>query len=97
MRYVGGVTRPKLARVIRVAEVATRSAPGTTRRTRRMAEISWVTVSWVATASSRSVESRARRVLPYKTPVASMTERTASKRLGMIRRAQTGAPIVRTE
>ena len=54
-------------------------APGTTRRTRRIAAISWVTVSWVATASSSRVESRARRVLPFKTPVASITERTASK------------------
>ncbi len=44
-----------------------------------MAEMIWVTVSWVATASSSSVESRARRVLPFSTPVASTTERTASK------------------
>ena len=52
---------------------------GTTRRTRRIAATSWVTVSWVATASSSSVESNARRVLPLRTPVASITCRTASK------------------
>ena len=44
-----------------------------------MAEMSWVTVSWVATASSSSVESRARRVFVFTTPVASITARTASK------------------
>ena len=48
-------------------------------RTRRMAAISWVTVSRVATASSSRVESKARRVLPFNTLVASITERTASK------------------
>lgn len=36
-------------------------------------------MSRVATASSRRVESSARRVLPFKTPVASITARTASK------------------
>ena len=44
-----------------------------------MAEMIWVTVSWVATASSSRVESRARRVLLLRTPVASTTDRTASK------------------
>jgi hypothetical protein len=44
-----------------------------------MAAINWVTVSWVATASSSRVESSARFVFPRRTPVASMTERTASK------------------
>ena len=39
-------------------------APG-----RRIAAISWITVSWVATASSKIVESKARRVLPFKAPV----------------------------
>ena len=53
-----------------VARAAIRSAaPGTTRRTRRIAAISWVTVSWVATASSKTTESNARRVLPVSTPV----------------------------
>ena len=41
-------------------------------------EISWVMVSWVATASSRIVESTARRRRPASTPVASITCRTAS-------------------
>jgi hypothetical protein len=41
-----------------VHTAATRSAaPGTSRATRRTAETSWVTVSWVATASARIVES----------------------------------------
>lgn len=44
-----------------------------------MTEMSWVTVSWVATASSSSVESKARRDLPLSTPVASTAARTASK------------------
>ena len=48
------------------------AASGTTRRTRRIADTSWVTVSWVATASSSSVESNARRRLPANTPVASI-------------------------
>ena len=40
------------------------------RRTRRTAEMSWVTVSWVATASSRIVESSALRcfVLALRSP-----------------------------
>ena len=41
--------------------------------------MSCVTVSWVATASSNTVESNARRVLPFNTPVSAITERTASK------------------
>jgi hypothetical protein len=36
-------------------------------------------VSWVATASSRTVESNARRVLPANAPVAVTTALTASK------------------
>ena len=35
----------------------TAAAPGTTRATFRTAATSWVTVSWVATASSNTVES----------------------------------------
>ena len=35
--------------------------------------INWVTVSWVATASSNTVESNARRVLPVSTPVSAIT------------------------
>ena len=49
------------------------------RRTRRIIDTNCVTVSWVATASSNSVESNARRVLPVSTPVAATTSRTASK------------------
>ena len=61
----------------------TSAAPGTSRRTRRIAPISWVTVSWVATASSSTVESNARRVLPVSAPVWATTALTASKiRLG---------------
>jgi hypothetical protein len=54
-------------------------APGTDRATRRTAAINWVTVSWVATASSRIVESIARRVFPVNTPVSAITTRTAAK------------------
>lgn len=36
-------------------------------------------MSWVATASSSTVESKARRVLPANTPVAATTALTASK------------------
>ena len=54
-------------------------APGTSRRTLRIAATSWVTVSWVATASSKMVESSTRRPRPLSTPVASTTWRTASK------------------
>jgi hypothetical protein len=57
----------------------TAAAPGTWRRTRRIAAISWVTVSWVATASSSTVESSARRVLPVNAPVCATTTLTASK------------------
>jgi hypothetical protein len=56
----------------------TAAAPGTSRAAWRMAETSWVTVSWVATASSRIVESTARRRRPRKIPVSSTTFRTAS-------------------
>jgi hypothetical protein len=59
------------------------AAPGTSRLARRIAAISWVTVSWVATASSKTAESSARLVLPFNTPVAATTSATASKiRLG---------------
>jgi hypothetical protein len=44
-----------------------------------MAPTSWVTVSWVATASSSSVESNARRCRPLRTPVWAITIRTAAK------------------
>ncbi len=54
------------------------AAPGTSRATLRMAETSWVTVSWVATASARIVESTARRRRPLSTPVSSITFLTAS-------------------
>ena len=36
-------------------------------------------MSWVATASSSTVESSARRILPLSTPVSAITSRTASK------------------
>jgi hypothetical protein len=49
------------------------AAPGTSRATRPMALISWVTVSWVATASARIVESTARRRRPVSTPVSAIT------------------------
>ena len=54
------------------------AAPGTSRATRRIAETSWVTVSWVATASARIVESTARRRRPFSTPVCSTISRIAS-------------------
>ena len=54
------------------------AAPGTSRATRRIAETSWVTVSWVATASARIVESTARRRRPLRIPVCSITFLTAS-------------------
>ncbi len=57
----------------------TAAAPGTWRRTRRIAATNWVTVSWVATASSSTVESNARRVFPVSTPVCATTSRTAAK------------------
>ena len=62
-----------------LAATATASASGTSFRTRRIAETSWVTVSWVATVSSSNVESNARRRCPASTPVSSITARTASK------------------
>jgi hypothetical protein len=52
---------------------------GTSRRTRRIAATNWVTVSWVATASSKMVESNTRLPRPPSTPVAATTWRTASK------------------
>ena len=54
------------------------AAPGTSRATFRIALISWVTVSWVATASARIVESTARRRRPARIPVCSTTARIAS-------------------
>ena len=53
------------------------AAPGTSRATRRTALTSCVTVSCVATASARIVESTARR-RPRKIPVCSTTVLTAS-------------------
>ena len=44
-----------------------------------MIAISCVTVSWVATASSSTVESNARRVFPFSTPVSATTVRTVWK------------------
>ena len=49
------------------------AAPGTSRATRRIAETSWVTVSWVATASAKIVESTARRRRPFRIPVCPAT------------------------
>lgn len=58
------------------------------RPTRRIAAISWVIVSWVATASSSTTESSARRDFPCSTPVSATTARTASKiRFGWSERA----------
>ncbi|MGW1784944.1 hypothetical protein ACWCQQ_38440 [Streptomyces sp. NPDC002143] len=49
----------------------------------RTAAMIWMTVSWVATSSSNTVESKARQFLPPRTPIAFTTSRTASKmRLG---------------
>jgi len=45
----------------------------------RITAINCVTVSWVATASSSTVESRARRLRPFTTPVWATTALTASK------------------
>ena len=56
----------------------TAAAPGTTRATFRIAATSWVTVSWVATASSNTVESTHRFRRPRNMPVAAMTSATAS-------------------
>jgi hypothetical protein len=46
---------------------------------RRIAEMSWVALSWAGTASSTSVESKAGRVRPRSTPVAATTSGTTSK------------------
>ncbi len=64
-------------------------ASGTRRRTRRIADDELMTASWVVTASSRTVESSTRRVLPLITPVASTTARTASK-------IRSGDPLARS-
>jgi hypothetical protein len=71
----------RLARlvVVVVGGKLQRGRLGSSRRTRRIAATSCVTVSWVATASSSRVESTARRVRPVSTPVLAMTWRTASK------------------
>ena len=53
------------------------AAPGTSRATFRTAGTSWVTVSWVATASAKMVESTARRRRPRSTPVSWTTTLTA--------------------
>jgi hypothetical protein len=59
------------------------AAAGISRRIRWTAATSWVTLSWVATASAKMVESSSRRPRPLSTSVASTTWRTASKiRLG---------------
>lgn len=63
------------------------AAPGTWRITARTAAISWVTVSWVATASSSTVESSARRCRPLSSPVARTTCRTALEDPVLPRRA----------
>jgi hypothetical protein len=57
----------------------TPAAPGTTRAAFRTAATSWVTVSWVATASSKTVESTHRLRRPRKIPVCAITSATASK------------------
>ena len=57
----------------------TEPSSGTRRRTRAIWVTSMVMVSWRATASSSTVESSARRVLPAITPDLVMTARTASK------------------
>ena len=48
------------------------------RATLRIAATSWVTVSWVATASSNTVESTHRFRRPRSIPVSAMTFATAS-------------------
>ena len=52
---------------------------GTSRATRRIAAISRITVSCVATASVTTVEFSTRRVLPDNAPVVGTTSRAASK------------------
>jgi hypothetical protein len=54
------------------------AVPGTSRATRRAVETSCVTVSCVAAASTRMVESTARRRRPRKTPVCPATVLTPS-------------------
>ena len=56
----------------------TPAAPGTTRATLPIAAISWVTVSWVATASSNTMESTQRLRRPRRIPVSAITSATAS-------------------
>jgi hypothetical protein len=56
----------------------TSPAPGTTRATFRIAATSWVTVSWVATASSNTAGSTHRFRRPRKIPVCAMSSATAS-------------------
>jgi hypothetical protein len=64
------------------------AAPGTSRATRRIADTSWVTVSWVDTPSAKIVESTARRRRPVSTPVPAITFLTASlTRCGRLERA----------
>ena len=74
-----GFTRVVVVVGAALCSAITSAAPGTSRRTRRIAPINWVTVSWVATASSSTVESSARRVLPASAPVSATTALTASK------------------
>ncbi len=65
----------------------TARACGSSRRTRRFAATSCVTVSWVATASSKIVESNTRRRRPASTAVAatSKTRRGRCERLIRLR------------
>ncbi len=86
-RVAGGLVVPgdaRLARIVPVMGVAPRAissaAPGTSRRTRRTAAISWVTVSWVATASSKHRPSPTPAgSCPSAPRSAAITARTASK------------------
>ncbi len=56
----------------------TAAAPGTARAAFRIAAVSWVTVSWVATASSNTVESTQPFRCPRRIPVSAITSATAS-------------------
>ena len=56
----------------------TAAAPGTARAAFRIAAVSWVTVSWVATASSNTVESTSLLRRPRRIPVSAITSATAS-------------------
>ena len=58
--------------------MTTAAASGTVRATLRIAATNWVTVSWVATASSNTVESTHRRRRPRSTPVSAITSATLS-------------------